>query len=91
MNMSDDNIDTVAIAIRALEASGSQREADLVRAITKSAAPAPAAPAPAAPAAPVQAAEQAPGLTKEQLDSMSVAELNACDQSLIDDALRRGV
>jgi hypothetical protein len=45
---------------------------------------------PAAPAAPA-AEEQAPGLTKEQLDSMSIEELNACDQSLIDDALRRGV
>lgn len=46
--------------------------------------------APAAPAAPVQA-EEPPGLTKEQLDSMSIEELNACDQNLLDDALRRGV
>ncbi len=84
--------DNSEILIRALEASGSQREADLARAIlaapAQPVAPAPDATAPAAPAAPAQA--EPPKLTLADIDAMTQKELSAVPMADIDAALAAG-
>jgi hypothetical protein len=86
------------ILIRALRASGSEREAQLAEAILPAAAepavadptPPAAAALPAADATRPEAEEQPSGLTREQLDGMSREEvLERMDE--VDEAMRRGV
>jgi hypothetical protein len=74
------------ILIRALRASGSEREAQLAEAILP-------APAPVAPAEDVKVPEaQAPptGLTLADLDKMTVNEIAKLDTKIVDAALAEG-